>query len=185
MKLDDGSEPGPVYDPNDVPPWALSVEDIAGRIASDERDHRFADAEDLQLAEEAFTSFAGRIRGSIGGYQTLALELDDRLNGQVIDSGDDWLILEDGRKNHIIRQAAIVSAEYIGYDTPEHRRIVRTFASVLRELRDEEVRGRTRVGDVEGVLYSVGSDYLVIRNRGEVAVRFDHVVEVIAQRDLL
>lgn len=123
-----------------------------------------AEIRELAEAETAATTFGDRIRARRGG--TLSVRLADGSDrvGEVVDVAQQWVLLGDGDRRHLVPTAAISLAWPLGHAAPAPGAVERALGlgHVLRALAGEGagVMVRTAGGDQAGRIVRVGADHL-------------------------
>jgi hypothetical protein len=152
--------------------WDLLFADLEAQLdAADAQ----ADAHvlaDLTRAEQATISLADRLRGSIEG-RPLGVRLVDgaHLTGQVRAVADDWFMLAEGGRRHVVPLLAVTVFDGLtahAVPAPSGTGAGRGLPALLRALmRDRAVvRVRTLAGEVDGRVGRVGKDHLDVTDTG-------------------
>lgn len=119
---------------------------------------------DLAEAEAAATHVADRIRARRGQQLSLRLLDGSDRTGLVVDVAQEWVLLGEGERRHLVPVAAIAMAWPLAGTAPEAPAIERGLGlgHVLRALAAEGqgVVVRTRGGDHAGRIVRVGADHL-------------------------
>lgn len=148
------------------------LEQQAEGLALAERDARVAD---LARAEYAEIDLFSRLHGAVGAELRLVLRGAGRLRGTVVRVGADWLLVDDGGHEWLVRAAVLEEVRdlpdrVVGEDArPLTARL--GLGSVLRSLAHDAVPvllHRTGGDVVRGRLRRVGADFVELENDGSV-----------------
>jgi hypothetical protein len=124
------------------------------------------DAEILELAEAeaAGTTIGDRLRARRDGELNLRLLDGSDRTGRVADVAQEWVLLADGERRHLVPVAAVALAWPLGGAAPAASAVERALSlgHVLRALAGEgqPVLLRTWGGDHTGRIVRVGADHL-------------------------
>lgn len=157
------------------------MEDLEQQATGLQLLERDADVIALAAAEYAHVALAERLHASVGRDLRLQLIDGHQLTGQLLRTGEDWLLLAGTTTQHVVRLAALVSVTGLS-ERADHTSTWSvldrlTLRSVLRRLSDDAVActlGLVGGHQVRGRLGRVGLDFVELY-AGE-DVRSLHVV---------
>ncbi len=156
--------------------WEIMAYDIAARLEQDDREDLLAEAADLAHAERATQVFADRIRAFTGRQVRLSLQARDwpTLVGELVTSGDNWLIVREPQAEHIVMLHAVtrLHAPQLAKEAPSGLPV--SAGSMLRELHSTHVTLTCTDGKVAGRIEGVGKDYVVVNLADESNRRGSH-----------
>ncbi|MCB7137235.1 hypothetical protein [Cellulosimicrobium marinum] len=144
--------------------WDALFEDLAAQLVAAERAEHADAVADLTRAEQATTTLVERFRGTA---TTVTVELHDgtRVHGSPRDAARDWLLLEDGHRQHLVPTTAVAAVAGLGrfaHPAPSATTGRLGLGHVLRGLmRDRRpVQVRTSTGAYSGWVGRVGKDHV-------------------------
>lgn len=147
------------------------LEQQAEGLALAERDARVGE---LVRAEYAELDLLSRLHGAIGAELAVLLSGVGRLRGTVVRVGRDWLLLDDGRHEWLVRVAALQEVRGLPDRVLEEAGRPVTarlgLGSVLRSLAQDTVPvqlHRTGGDVLVGRLRRVGADFVELETDGE------------------
>ncbi|MFV0252331.1 MAG: hypothetical protein ACK5H2_03240 [Beutenbergiaceae bacterium] len=144
--------------------WDDLFADLAGQWQAQARAASEDEIRELAHAEAAGIRLVDRIRGLRGAPITVRLADGVDLRGSVADAADEWLLLADGERRHLIPVAAVAAIWPLAGAAPASSRVERALGLgyLLRGLAAERhrVQVRTRAGEHQGTIVRVGADHL-------------------------
>lgn len=144
--------------------WETLAYDIAARIEQDDREELFAQASELADAERATQLFVDRIRAFTGKHISISLRGPEVLpvQGQLVTSGDDWLLIRARAFQHLVMARSVTKLESPALIHEPPAGLPVTIGSMLRGIQGGYVTVTCIDSEHSGVLVGVGKDYLVI-----------------------
>ncbi|MBD5786334.1 hypothetical protein IF650_09095 [Cellulosimicrobium terreum] len=143
--------------------WEALFEDMTAQLVASEGADRDGVVADLTRAEQATIHLAERLRDTHGVVQ---LELQDGtcLSGELRDTGDGWLLVAEGARQHVVPTKALASVVGLARTARpvSGPRAGLGLGHVLRGLmRDRQpVQVRTSAGVHPGWITRVGKDHV-------------------------
>ncbi len=126
---------------------------------------RTAQVAELTRAERSSVHLVDRLRAGVGSPVEVLVRTGARLGGDLLDVGGTWLLLQDGRREHLVPTAALVTVGGIpavaaAATSSPLRRL--GLGHALRALARDRcvVRVDTAGGTVVGRLDAVGADHV-------------------------
>ncbi len=164
--------------------WIELFNDLEGQLAAAHSAEFEASVAELTTAERASITLAARLAASLGAQVVLVLEGGELTSGTVVDATAQWVLVNDGPRQHLIPVAAIASARGVSARAAQVGEVAArlTLGHALRAL----ARDRARVtiltggGELRGRVGRVGADHLDLETEGAdpVAVPFSQVRRV-------
>lgn len=146
--------------------WDSLFADLQAQWEAELRADDDDEIRELAEAEAAGTRFGDRLRSRRGAPLTLRLSDGSDRVGVVSDVAQEWVLLAEGERRHLVPVQAIALAWPLAGAAPAPSVIERGLGlgHVLRALAGEgqDVVVRTRGGDHTGLLVRVGADHLDI-----------------------
>ena len=144
--------------------WDALFDDLAAQLAAAQSQDRVAAVADLTRAEHATVSLAERLRAA-PGVVTLDLRDASAVTGEVREVAQEWTLLADGRRQHLVPLDAVVAVRGLGRhaDPPRSSRSATLgLGHALRALQRDRrpVQVRTAAGSCSGWVARVGKDHL-------------------------
>ncbi len=93
--------------------WDALFDDLAAQLAAAQSQDRVAAVADLTRAEHATVSLAERLRAA-PGVVTLDLRDASAVTGEVREVAQEWTLLADGRRQHLVPLDAVVAVRGLG-----------------------------------------------------------------------
>ena len=155
--------------PGDEPlRWEALFADLEAQLAAQESLDVAAEIAERTRRERALVPFLSRLAGQLGGLTTVDLVSGERLSGELLDLGADWILL-GSRIHQPGTRHLVVSAAITGVIEPNRRaqdaRMARRFGlgSALRTLSRD--RATVTIDDrsgkrLSGTIDAVGADAL-------------------------
>jgi hypothetical protein len=144
--------------------WESLFADLQAQWEAELRADDDAEIRELAEAEAAGTRLGDRLRARRGEPLTLRLVDGSDRSGVVGDVAQEWLLLAEGERRHLVPVAAIALAWPLAGAAPAPSRVERGLGlgHVLRALAGEgqHVVVRTRGGDHTGLVVRVGADHV-------------------------
>lgn len=152
--------------------WDALFADLQAQWEAEERTAGDEEIRELAEAEIATTRFADRVRARRGERLSVRLsDASDRV-GLVVDVAQEWMLLADGERRHLVPLSAVALAWPLAGSAPPPTAVERGLGlgHVLRALASEgqEVSVRTHGGDHAGRVVRVGADHLDVATRAGV-----------------
>jgi hypothetical protein len=146
--------------------WDDLFADLQAQWEAELRADDDVEIRELAEAEAAGTSFGDRLRARRGAPLTVRLADGSDRTGVVADVAQEWVLIAERERRHLVPVAAIAVAWPLGGAAPAPGAVERGLGlgHVLRALAAEghDVVVRTRGGDHAGLLVRVGADHLDI-----------------------
>jgi hypothetical protein len=147
--------------------WDALFADMELQAEALQAEVREAHVAELTRAERASVHLVDRLRSGVGTSVDLLVRTGDRVGGVVLDVAAGWVLLEDGRREHLVPLAGLVSVRgaspvaAAGLDSALRRL---GLGHALRALARDRclVRCETVGGAVVGRVDAVGSDHVDI-----------------------
>ena len=144
--------------------WDDLFADLAGQLETGLGAEQAGLVAELTRAERAGIALADRFRAHRGPLR-LVLANGENLSGDVIDAGQDWVLLTEPPREHLVPLAAVVSASGLGERVaPDEGSALGRLGmrTALRALaRDRQVvRVAAGTTEVIGLVAAVGADHL-------------------------
>lgn len=163
--------------------WDSLFADLQAQWEAELRAGDDAEIRDLAQAEAAGTRFGDRLRARRGASLTLRLADGSDRVGTVGDVAQEWVLLAEGERRHLVPVAAIALAWPLAGAAPAPSAIERGLGlgHVLRALAGEgqDVVVRTHGGDHTGLLARVGADHIdVAATTGVLSVPWSALLSV-------
>jgi hypothetical protein len=144
--------------------WDSLFADLQAQWEAELRADDDAEIRDLAEAEAAGTRFADRLRARRGAPLSLRLVDGSDRGGVASDVANEWVLLAEGERRHLVPVRAIALAWPLGGAAPAPGVLERGLGlgHVLRGLAGEgqEVVVSTLGGDHPGLLVRVGADHV-------------------------
>jgi hypothetical protein len=144
--------------------WDALFDDLAAQLAAAESQDRVAAVADLTRAEHATVLLTERLRAAPGPV-TLELRDASAVTGDVREVAQEWALVVDGRRQHLVPLDAVVAVRGLGRhaDPPRSSRSATLgLGHALRALQRDRrpVQVRTAAGSYSGWVARVGKDHL-------------------------
>lgn len=144
--------------------WDALFTDLAAQWEAGLRDADEAQIKELAEAEAAGTRIQDRIRGRRGAAITVRLRDGSGRSGTIVDVAQEWVVLAEGERRHLLPAHAVAVVWPLGPTAPEPSRVERslTLGHVLRALANEgaHVVVHGDGGVFDGRIIRVGADHL-------------------------
>lgn len=144
--------------------WDALFADLQAQWEAELRAEDDAEIRELAEAEAAGTAFGDRLRARRGAALTVRLADGSDRTGVVTDVAQEWVLLAEGERRHLVPVTAIAIAWPLAGAAPAPSAVERGLGlgHVLRALAGEaqDVVVRTHGGDHTGLLVRVGADHL-------------------------
>lgn len=145
--------------------WDVLFEDLEGQLAAERLGQRRDQVADLERAEAAGVRLVDRLRSRREGEVVLQPVSGEPVRGVVVELGEDWVLLAQGPRHHLLPLHAVVWVGGLGVRAagdPVRLRRGLGLGHALRALsRDRlSVAVRTPAGELLGRLDWVGSDHV-------------------------
>lgn len=144
--------------------WDALFADLQAQWEAELRAEDDAQILEMAQAEAAGTRFGDRLRARRGSPLTVRLADGSDRVGLVSDVAQEWVLLAEGERRHLVPVAAIALAWPLAGAAPAPSAVERGLGlgHVLRALAEEgqDVVVRTSGGDHTGRLVRIGADHL-------------------------
>lgn len=162
--------------------WDSLFSDLQAQWEAELRAGDDEEIRELAEAEAAGTRFGDRLRGRRGEPLTVRLSDGSDRTGIVSDVAQEWVLLAEGERRHLVPVAAIALAWPLAGAAPAPSAVERGLGlgHVLRALAGEgqQVVVRTHGGDHTGLLVRVGADHLDVAAGSVLSVPWSALLSV-------
>lgn len=150
--------------------WEGLFADLEGQLAAEERRELDDEVAERTRRERALVTMTDRLAGAAGTSVRLGLSLDIRVQGELADLGDDWVLLraEASGREQLVPTASVVTVSALGQHV-EAARSARRFGLgyALRALSRDRATVAVCLGGgaapgvvLVGTIDAVGADHL-------------------------
>jgi len=147
--------------------WEGLFADLEGQLAAEQRRERDDEVAERTRRERALVTLSARLAASVGAPVRIGLTGGHRVQGNLEDLGQDWVLVRAGADGHevLVPLAAVVTLHSLGAHTAAARSARRfSLGYALRALsRDRATVVVALVGDgprLLGTIDAVGADHL-------------------------
>ena len=100
--------------------WMALFADLEAQLEAAERGELEAEVADRSRREAALVPAADRVAAAVGAHVGVSVMGAGTVSGQLLDTGPDWLLLEDtGRRELLVPWSAVLSVTGLGARTRE------------------------------------------------------------------
>ena len=146
--------------------WDALFDDMEQQLAAASAQDQRQEAADLTRSERASVLLTDRLRGGLGSSVTLTVRSGTAVRGELTDVGAAWVLIVDGRRQHLVPVGAIATAAGLPpTSAPPPGTVVRRLGlgHALRAVaRDRDLVRVTTVSGAapQGRIDAVGADHL-------------------------
>lgn len=143
--------------------WEALFRDLEAQAQAHEDAQWMHEVGERARGERLSVSLASRIAAARGQHIGLGLRDGSRVRGEVLDSGSDWVLLDDAGRQRLVAAGSISVITGLTRRADQLTAVESrlTIARTLRALSRERSRVTIRAGvEVSGVISAVGEDHL-------------------------